>query len=126
MKKALNVGVVGASGMVGSTILEILAEHKFPINNLFLLGHRSAGEIIDYARKPYMVEELADFDFAKTDLCFFCTSNEVSEKYIPRATAAGNVVIDKSSFYRYDPEVPLIVPEVNLNVLEKYRNKKIT
>lgn len=121
-----NIAIVGATGLVGSTTLSILEERKFPINKIYLLAsHRSVGDALEFNGKSYFVEDLADFDFTQTQICFFCTSNDISEKYAPKAAASGNVVIDKSSHFRYDKNIPLIVPEVNGEALAHFRKKNI-
>src|SRR3989338_8445398 len=118
MKKSYNVAIVGATGIVGSMTLSILEERKFPVKNIFLLASkRSVGEILEFKKKSYLVEDLADFNFKKTDLCFFCTDNDISSEYAPKAAKLGNIVIDKSSYFRYDKDVPLVVPEVNEKAL---------
>ncbi len=124
--KKYNIAIVGATGVVGKTALEILAERNFPIDKLFVLGsERSAGEILSFKDKSYRVEELATFDFSQTEICFFCTANAISAEYAPKAAALGNIVIDKSSHFRYDDDVPLIVPEVNASALKKLKKKNI-
>lgn len=126
MSTNYNIAIIGATGVVGTALLSILEERKFPINHLHLLAsERSAGDTLSFADKPYIVEDLAEFDFSQTQIAFFCTSNEISAKYAPLAAEAGNVVIDKSSHFRYDPEVPLVVPEVNEFALSEFRNKNI-
>src|ERR1700722_12382576 len=103
MTSKFNIAIVGATGVVGSTTLEILAERKFPVNKIFLLGSkRSAGEVLRFNGKSHMIEDLATFDFSQTQICFFCTANPISAEYAPIAAAAGNIVIDKSSHFRYD------------------------
>lgn len=120
--KPLNVAIVGATGVVGSTLLSILEERQFPVDQLYLLASaRSVGETLDFNNKPHWVENIAHFDFSKTQLCFFCASNDVAAEYASKATAAGNIVIDKSSHFRYNPDVPLIVPEVNADAIANYR-----
>ncbi len=124
--KKYNIAIVGATGLVGSTVLSILDQRQFPIENLYLLAsHRSAGDDIVFQNKSYLVEDLEHFDFSKTQISFFCTSNEISAEYAPKAAAFGNIVIDKSSHFRYDKEVPLIVPEVNESALCHFKNKNI-
>lgn len=124
--KSVNVAIIGATGVVGSTLISILEERKFPINELHLLASaRSVGDTLEFNGKSYWVENLANFDFTKTQLCFFCASNDVAAEYAPKAAAAGNVVIDKSSHYRYYPDVPLVVPEVNPEALADCRLKNI-
>jgi aspartate-semialdehyde dehydrogenase len=125
-QKSYNIAVVGATGMVGTSLLTLLAERKFPVKNIFLLASaNSAGEVLEFAGQSKMVLDLADFDFSQTEISFFCAGNEISASYASKATAAGNVVIDKSSYFRNDPQVPLIVPEVNLQALGQYKNKNI-
>lgn len=126
MSATFNIAIAGATGVVGTTLLSILEERKFPVNNIYLLAsHRSLGEMREFKDKACLVEDIATFDFSKTQICFFCTSNDISSEYAPKAAALGNVVIDKSSHFRYDPEVPLIVPEVNEEALAGYRKKNI-
>lgn len=126
MSASYNVAIVGATGVVGSTILSILEERKFPINNLYLLAsQRSIGEKRHFNGKTYCVEDITQFDFSKTQICFFCAGNEVSAIYGPKAAALGNVVLDKSSYFRYQDNVPLVVPEVNGEVLAGYPEKNI-
>src|SRR5437868_15372801 len=111
--KNFDIAIVGATGLVGSTVLSILKERRFPIGQLYLLASkRSAGEVIESQGQSYQIEDLTTFDFSKTQICFFCLGNDLAAEYVPKAVAKGNVIIDKSSHYRYDPEVPLIVPEV--------------
>jgi len=78
----------------------------------------------DFNNKAYLVENIANFDFTQTQLCFFCASNDISAEYAPKAASLGNIIIDKSSFFRYDPDVPLVVPEVNPYALKKENIKK--
>ncbi|MEO8401338.1 MAG: aspartate-semialdehyde dehydrogenase [Gammaproteobacteria bacterium] len=126
MATSYNIAIIGATGIVGSTTLSILEERKFPVNKIFLLASkRSAGDTVDFKGKPYFVEDLAEFDFSQTQICFFCAGNDVSEEYAPKAAALGNVVIDKSSHFRYDDDVPLVVPEVNEAALKKFSKKNI-
>ena len=120
MTKSFNVAIAGATGIVGATLLSILAERHFPINHLYLLASaRSAGEKIIYKNSQITVLDIAEFDFAKSEISFFCVSNALAQMYVPKATAAGNIVLDKSSQFRYDYDVPLIVPEVNISELSK-------
>ena len=126
MAGSYNVTIVGASGVVGTTLLSLLAERNFPINKLFLLAsHRSAGETRKFMGKDVVISDIADFDFSQSQFAFFCASNEIAAKYAPKAAAAGNVVLDKSSHFRYDDGVPLIVPEVNQNAIATYANQNI-
>ncbi len=126
MSKSFRVAVVGATGLVGETLLEILAERHFPIAKLYpLASERSQGESILFGKKPLLVENLAQFDFSTVDLAFFMASNAVALEYAPRAAEAGCIVIDNSSAFRYDVDVPLIVPEVNSSAIEEYRQRNI-
>src|SRR5437899_4260925 len=102
-KASYNIAIVGATGIVGSTTLAILEERNFPVKNLFLLASkRSAGEVVEFKGKSYYIEDLAEFDFSQTQLCFFCIGNDISAEYAPKAALLGNIVIDKSSHFRYD------------------------
>lgn len=124
--RTYNIAIVGATGLVGSTVLSILEERHFPIGKLFLLASsRSVGETLVFKGKSYLVEDLASFDFTQTQICFFCVSNELAEEYVPKAAKLGNLVIDKSSHFRYHPDIPLIVPEVNQAALKKARTNNI-
>jgi aspartate-semialdehyde dehydrogenase len=126
MQSTYDIAVVGATGLVGGTLLSILEERQFPVGNLYVVAsHKSAGDTLMFNDKPYIVEDISEFDFSQTQIAFFCVSNELAAEYVPKAAAAGNIVIDKSSYFRYDPEVPLIVPEVNEYALDQYRNKNI-
>jgi aspartate-semialdehyde dehydrogenase len=101
MQASYNIAVVGATGVVGTTLLSILAERGFPIKKLFLLAsHRSAGESIKFKGDSYTINDITDFDFTQSDIAFFCTGNDISAEYAPKAVAAGNIVLDKSSHFR--------------------------
>lgn len=124
--QALNIVIVGATGLVGTTTLSILEERHFPINRLFLVASsRSSGEMVEFKNKAHFVEDIAHFDFSQADIAFFSVSNDIAAEYAPKAAAAGCLVIDKSSHFRYDSDVPLIVPEVNLDALNNYKKKNI-
>lgn len=120
------VAVVGATGLVGSTLLGLLQEQNVPAAKLYLLASaNSAGGKIKYANEELLIHDLAQFDFTKTKIAFFCVSNDLAGKYAEIAAKAGNVVIDKSSHYRYHPDVPLIVPEVNPQAIAQYKKMGI-
>ena len=122
----VNVAIVGATGVVGSTLLSILEERDFPVKQLYLLASaRSVGETCDFKGQAYWIENVAHFDFNQTQLCFFCASNEIAADYALKAAALGNIIIDKSSHFRYHSDVPLIVPEVNPDALASYHLKNI-
>ncbi|HCV97380.1 MAG TPA: aspartate-semialdehyde dehydrogenase, partial [Stenotrophomonas sp.] len=117
--RRFHVAVVGATGAVGETMLSILAERDFPIASLSLLASsRSAGGEIDYRGEKIKVQDLADFDPKGVDIALFSAGGSVSKEYGPRFAAAGAVVIDNSSAFRYDDDVPLVVSEVNPDALK--------
>ncbi|MCG6117106.1 MAG: aspartate-semialdehyde dehydrogenase [Aquimonas sp.] len=114
MSKPLKIAMVGATGAVGETLLEILAERKFPFTELIpLASERSAGDLVRCGERSYTVRDLATFDFAGVDIAFFSAGGSVSAEHAPRAAAAGAVVIDNTSHFRRDADVPLVVSEVN-------------
>ena len=126
MSQKFNVAVLGATGLVGKQIIELLAERKFPVDNLYpLASSRSAGEEIDYMGETVTVLDVAEFDFANAHIGLFSAGGSVSEKYAPIAAEAGCVVIDNTSHFRYDFDVPLVVPEVNESSLADFRNRNI-
>ena len=126
MQKKYNVAVVGATGAVGETILEILAERKFPVNQLYALAsNRSAGQTIRFNKKSVMIEDLSKFDFSKVQIALFSAGGSVSEKYAPKAAKAGCVVIDNTSHFRYEKDIPLVIAEVNPDSLAKYKKRNI-
>ena len=109
-----NVAIVGATGLVGGTFLKVLAEQKFPIKNLKLLASaRSAGKVIEFCGKEYVVEELKETSFEGIDLALFSAGGDISRKFAPIAEQAGCIVVDNSSCFRQDPDKALVVPEVN-------------
>ena len=124
--KLFNVAVVGATGNVGREILSILEERKFPIKELYLLASsRSAGSTVPFCGREVVVRDLAEFDFSRVQIGLFSPGASVSSVYAPKAAAAGCVVVDNTSFFRMDPEVPLVVPEVNPEAIAQYVNKGI-
>ena len=126
MSKKYNVAVVGATGAVGRTMLNILEQRNFPVDNLYpLASERSAGEKITYNKKHYLVENLADFDFSKAHIGLFSPGASVSAVYAPKAGEAGCVVIDNTSQFRYEEDIPLVVPEVNAHAIAQYTNRNI-
>ena len=117
--KSFNVAVVGATGAVGQTMLAILEERKFPIGELHVLAsERSAGEQIEYAGKKYTVQDLATFDPNGVDFALFSAGGSTSKEYAPKFAAAGAIVIDNSSAFRMDDDVPLVISEVNPDALQ--------
>ncbi|HEU0134259.1 MAG TPA: aspartate-semialdehyde dehydrogenase [Allosphingosinicella sp.] len=122
------VVVVGATGNVGREMLNILAEREFPLDEVAAVASpRSTGDIIDFGDSgtELKVRNIEHFDFAGWDMALFAAGSAVSREYAPRAAAAGCTVIDNSSLYRMDPDVPLIVPEVNAHAIDGYRRKNI-
>ncbi len=126
MTQQYNVAVLGATGLVGRQIIETLEERNFPVGELFLLASsRSAGEEISFRGDMIEVIDVDTFDFANAHIGLFSAGGSVSEKYAPIAAEAGCVVIDNTSQFRYDVDVPLIVPEVNKANLADFRNRNI-
>ncbi|MEJ6474903.1 aspartate-semialdehyde dehydrogenase [Pseudoalteromonas piscicida] len=126
MSQKYNVAVLGATGLVGKQIIELLAERKFPVDTLYpLASSRSAGEEIDFKGEKIEVIDVETFDFANAHIGLFSAGGSVSEKYAPIAAEAGCVVIDNTSHFRYDFDVPLVVPEVNKDSLADFRNRNI-
>ena len=122
------VVVVGATGNVGREMLNVLAEREFPIEELAAVASsRSTGDEIEFGEtgKMLKVRNIEHFDFAGWDIALFSAGSDVSKVYAPKAAAAGCVVIDNSSLYRMDPDVPLIVPEVNPDAIDGYKAKNI-
>jgi aspartate-semialdehyde dehydrogenase len=126
MSKTINLAIVGATGVVGQTMLACLQENNFPVGELHLVASsRSAGTQIDFNGKAITVEALDTFDFSKVQIALFSAGGERALQYAPIAAAAGCVVIDNSSAFRRDPEIPLVIPEVNAHVLKDYRKRMI-
>jgi aspartate-semialdehyde dehydrogenase len=120
---AVNIAIVGATGVVGNTLLKILEQRNFPIANLYLLASsRSAGTKVVFKDAEYTVENLADFDFSQVKIAFFAAGGSVSAQYAPIASQAGCIVIDKSSHFRYVADIPLVIPEVNPGALAQHHN----
>lgn len=122
----LPIAIVGATGLVGSTLLTIFKEQGVDASLLHLLASKqSAGNKIKYDGHDLLIHDLAEFDFSRTKIAFFCVSNDLAAMYAPIAAKAGNVVIDKSSHFRNNPDVPLIVPEVNPEAISLYKKMNI-
>ena len=120
------VVVAGATGNVGREMLNILAEREFPVDEIAALASRkSLGTEISFGNKTLKTKDLDTFDFTGWDIALFAVGSEATKIYAPKAAAAGCIVIDNSSLYRYDPAVPLIVPEVNADAIMGYKNKNI-
>ncbi len=126
MSKKFNVAVVGATGAVGETMLSILQERNFPVENIYALASsRSAGSTIRFNGKTVVVEELEKFDFKGVDIGLFSPGASVSRIHAPRAAEAGCVVVDNTSEFRYVDDIPLVVPEVNPHAIADYKNRGI-
>jgi len=126
MSKAFDVAVVGATGVVGESILEILDQRNFPIGEIYALAsERSAGNQVDFGKKKLTVQDLATFDFSRVQIGLFSAGGSISEEFVPKAAAAGCVVIDNTSHFRYQEDIPLVVPEVNPDAIASYINQGI-
>jgi aspartate-semialdehyde dehydrogenase len=122
MSKQYKVAVVGATGAVGQTMLSILAQRKFPASKVVpLASARSAGSDVEYGNKTLTVEQLDTFDFSDTDIALFSAGGSISAEHAPRAAAAGAIVIDNTSHFRRENDIPLVVPEVNPHAVEGYK-----
>jgi aspartate-semialdehyde dehydrogenase len=125
-KERYNVAIVGATGAVGETLLAILEERDFPVGELVpLASERSAGNTVGFAGRRIGVRDLARYDFAGIDIAFFSAGGPVSREHASRAAAAGAVVIDNTSEFRYVDDVPLVVSEVNPHALAEYGTRNI-
>lgn len=126
MTKEVDVAVVGATGAVGEAMLEILEQRNFPVRNLYpLASSRSAGKTIRFNGKSLKIEDLAGFDFSKVQIGLFSAGGAVSAEYAPKAAAAGCIVVDNTSHFRRDEDIPLVVPEVNPHAIAGYTQRGI-
>lgn len=126
MTKLYDVAVVGATGAVGEAMMEILEQRDFPVGNLYpLASSRSAGKTVVFKNKSYRIQDLAEFDFTQAQIGLFSAGGSISAEFAPKAAAVGCVVIDNTSHFRYEEDIPLIVPEVNPGALDQYRNRNI-
>ncbi len=126
MSDSINVAVVGATGAVGEALLEILSQRKFKAGKVYALAsERSVGMDVRYGNKQLPVEDLAEFDFSKVQIGLFSAGASISDVYAPKAVAAGCVVIDNTSRFRYDDDVPLVIPEVNPERIADYKKSGI-
>ncbi len=126
MSKQYDVCILGATGAVGEAMLSILEERKFPVRNLYLLASsRSAGTEVAFRGRELTVLDVAGFDFSLAQIGLFSAGGSVSEKYAPIAAAAGCVVIDNTAHFRYERDIPLVVPEVNPHAIAQYKNRGI-
>ena len=126
MAKEFNVAVVGATGVVGETMLDILAERTFPVGEVYALAsERSVGKSVAFGHRELKVADLAEFDFSRVEIGLFSAGGSISAEFAPQAAAAGCVVIDNTSHFRYDDDIPLVVPEVNADAIAAYRERGI-
>ncbi len=126
MGKKYDVAVLGATGAVGETMLSILEERKFPVREIYpLASSRSAGSRIRFKGRDVTVLDVAEFDFSKAQIGLFSAGGSVSAEYAPKAAEAGCVVIDNTAHFRYDEDIPLVVPEVNPHAIAQYKNRGI-
>ena len=126
MSKTFDVAVVGATGAVGETIISILEERKFPVGTLYpLASARSAGSRVEFRGSYLKVQDLAQFDFSKVQIGLFSAGGDVSAMYAPKAAAAGCIVIDNTAHFRYDADIPLVIPEVNPQAIAQYPARNI-
>jgi len=126
MNKKFDVAVVGATGVVGEALLEILAERKFPVGTVHAVASdRSIGKTVNFGNRELDVSDLAEFDFSQVSIGLFSAGASVSAEYAPKAAAAGCVVIDNTSRFRYEDEIPLVVPEVNAETIANYKDTGI-
>jgi aspartate-semialdehyde dehydrogenase len=126
MSKGWKVAVLGATGLVGDMMITVLEERDFPVSELFpLASSRSVGKSVQFRGKSWPVLDVETFDFSRAGIGLFSAGAEVSEKYAPKAGAAGCVVIDNTSQFRYQDDIPLVVPEVNPHAIAQYRKHGI-
>jgi len=126
MSKEFNVAVVGATGAVGETMISILEERNFPVKKLYpVASSRSAGSKVQFNGKYSSVENIETFDFSQVDIALFSAGGTVSAEYAPKATESGCVVIDNTAHFRLDPDIPLVVPEVNPEAIAEYKKQGI-
>jgi len=126
MADKIDIAVVGATGAVGEALFSILAERKFPVGKIYALASaNSVGKVVEFGNRSIDVDDLADFDFSKVRIGLFSAGASVSEVYAVKAAAAGCVVIDNTSQFRYDDDIPLVVPEVNPQAIADYEKRGI-
>ncbi len=126
MNKKYDVAILGATGAVGEAMLSILEQRNFPVGKLFpLASSRSAGSTVTFRNQEIIVLDVENFDFSQVQIGLFSAGSSVSEKYAPIAAAAGCVVIDNTAQFRYEDDIPLVVPEVNPHAIAQYKNRGI-
>lgn len=126
MSRAFDVAVLGATGLVGQNMIEILEQRKFPVNKIYpLASARSAGSTIKFKGEDITVLDADTFDWSLTQIGFFSAGGSISAKYAPIAAEQGCIIIDNTSQFRYEPDIPLVVPEVNPHAIADFRNRNI-
>ena len=126
MSEGWNIAVLGATGAVGEALFETLADRQFPVGEIFALArNESAGEHLRFGGKSVIVQDAAEFDWTQAQLAFFVAGVEATAAWVEEATNAGCLVIDSSGLFALEPDVPLVVPEVNPFVLADYRNRNV-
>lgn len=126
MTKTYNIAVVGTGSLVGEAILDLLAKRKFPIGKIYALEFATDGEqYVDFGNKTLDIEAVEDFDFSSVQLALFASTESVAADYVPKAVAAGCIVIDDSACFRFEADVPLVVPEVNPDAIAGYKQRGI-
>jgi len=126
VKEKYDIAVVGATGLVGETMIEILEQRDFPVGELYALAsERSVGKNIQFRGRNIKVRNLADFDFSAADIGLFSAGGSVSAEFAPQAGEAGCIVIDNTSHFRNEPDIPLVVPEVNPEAIAEYGPRNI-
>ncbi len=124
--RLFNVAVVGATGLVGEALCEILAQRQFPVDNFYpLASAASKGKRVSFGDRMAVVDDLESFDFRQADIALFSAGGAISKHYAPRAAEAGCVVIDNTSEFRYDDDIPLVVPEANASALAAWDHRRI-
>ena len=125
-KKGFRVAVLGATGLVGDTMIRVLQERDFPVSELLpLASNRSLGKRVEFRGRHIPVIDVATFDFKRAQIGLFSAGGEVSREYAPKAAAAGCIVIDNTSEFRYEDDIPLVVPEVNPQAIGEYKKRGI-
>ncbi|WP_434151822.1 aspartate-semialdehyde dehydrogenase [Methylocaldum gracile subsp. desertum] len=126
MSKTYDIAVLGATGAVGETMLSILEERNFPVGQVYALASaRSAGQRVEFKGGYLTVQDVAEFDFSKAQIGLFSAGASVSAVYAPKAAAAGCVVVDNTSCFRYETDIPLVVPEVNPEAIAQYKTRGV-
>ncbi len=125
-ERTIDIAIVGATGLVGGAVLELLEQRDFPVGNLYpLASGDGAGAPIDFCKRKFTVHELDKFDFAKAQIAIFCVPMEVAKEFVPVATEAGCIVIDHSAAFRNDPSVPLVLADVNPDEIADFESQNI-